>query len=82
MNASRITSLTLALLLLSGCGTGGTQLAPEQRTELYRTAIENATHPSSRLDRPAAALPPDDVDTQLLGKCGVDFRFNVLVEAH
>lgn len=42
MNVSRIAPLTLALFLLSGCGTAGTQLAPEQRTELYRTAIENA----------------------------------------
>lgn len=42
MNTPRIAPLALALLLLSGCGTAGTQLAPEQRTELYRTAIEDA----------------------------------------
>ena len=44
MNAlSRITPLVLALALLAGCGSpAGKDLSPEERTQLYRTAIENA----------------------------------------
>ena len=44
MNAlSRIAPLALALALLAGCGsTAGKDLSPEERTQLYRTAIENA----------------------------------------
>ena len=44
MNAlSRIAPLALALALLAGCGsTAGKDLSPEERTQLYRTAIETA----------------------------------------
>ena len=39
MNASRIAPLALALILLSGCGGTTQELSPEDRPQLYRTAI-------------------------------------------
>lgn len=72
MNASRITSLTLALLLLSGCGTGGTQLAPEQRTELYRTAIENARDQDLNEAVPVVTSAEDDVGQATFDILGLD----------
>lgn len=72
MNASRITSLTLALLLLSGCGTGGTQLAPEQRTELYRTAIEQARDQELNDAYPIVTSTEDDLGQPVFDILGLE----------
>ena len=43
MKTFRIAPLALALVLLAGCSsTAGKNLTPEERTQLYRTAIESA----------------------------------------
>lgn len=72
MNASRITSLTLALLLLSGCGAGAAQLTPEQRTELYRTAIENARDQDLNDALPVVTSTEDDLGQATFDILGLD----------
>lgn len=72
MNTSRITPLALALLLLSGCGTAGTQLAPKQRTELYRTAIEEARDQELNDTLPVVTSTEDNLGQATFDILGLD----------
>lgn len=70
---SRIAPLTLALALLAGCGSPtGSSLSPEQRTELYRTAIEGARDQELNDSYPIITSTEDDLGQAVFDLLGLE----------
>lgn len=73
MKAYSIVPLTLALALLSGCGgTTGADLSPQERTELYRTAIEQARDQELNDAYPIVTSAEDDLGQPVFDILGLE----------
>lgn len=72
MNPSRIAPLALALILLSGCGGTAQELSPEDRTQLYRTAIEEARDQDMNDAVPVVTSAEEDLGQAIFDVLGLD----------
>lgn len=73
MKSFRIAPLALAFVLLAGCGsTAGKDLTPEERTQLYRTAIESARDQELNEAVPVVTSTEDDLGQAVFDILGLD----------
>lgn len=73
MKSYRIAPLFLALVLLAGCSsTGGKDLTPEERTQLYRTAIESARDQELNEAVPIVTSTEDNLGQPVFDILGLD----------
>ena len=73
MKTFRIAPLALALVLLAGCSsTAGKNLTPEERTQLYRTAIESARDQDLNEAVPIVTSTEDDLGQPVFDTLGLD----------